>query len=167
MQSLTHARIAITGQQTCHFTNSSIIPNITTRKVFEHIQPPYFEQISSTINNSNANCEGCHDKSKVIYSDSGFSLAANVSHYASRTELVNPTINCSLCHKNSPNASAYWANTIRHPAKSQDDSFCDNCHNTQLRLDLHSQPLVKPNNIHIGFDWQNDDNNEDHSHRNK
>jgi hypothetical protein len=62
-----------------------------------------------------------------------------------------------LCHKNSQNASAYWANLIRHPAKSQNDSFCDNCHNTSLATDLHSRPLVKPNNIHNGFDWQNND----------
>jgi hypothetical protein len=141
-------------------TDASRIPDLTTRKVSEHIQPPYFDQINSTVNNSNANCEGCHDKSKVIYSDSGFSIAANVSHYASRTALVNPTINCSLCHKNSTNASAYWANTIRHPAKSQEDSFCDNCHNTSTATDLHSQPLAKPNDIHKGFDWQNDDNSE-------
>ena len=142
------------------FTNIGIISNITTRKVSEHIQPPYFEQISSTINNSDANCEGCHDKSKITYSDSGLSRAANVSHYASRTDLVKPSINCSLCHKNSLNASAYWANVIRHPAVSQNDSFCDNCHNTTTAPDLHDQTLVKPNNIHIGFDWQNDDDNE-------
>lgn len=73
------------------FTNSSIIPNITTRKVFEHIQPPYFEQINSTLNNSDADCLGCHDKSKVIFQDYGFSLAAKVSHYASSTYLVNPS----------------------------------------------------------------------------
>ncbi|MCX9082111.1 MAG: hypothetical protein OIN83_07925 [Candidatus Methanoperedens sp.] len=142
------------------FTNSTIIYNITTRKVSEHIQPPFFDQINSTVNDSNANCEGCHDKSKVLYSDSGFSRAANISHYASRTDLVKPSINCSLCHKNSQNATAYWANTIRHPARSQEDSFCDNCHNTSNASDLHSKEIVKPNNIHYGFDWQNDDHND-------
>ncbi|PWB55571.1 MAG: hypothetical protein C3F06_02225 [Candidatus Methanoperedenaceae archaeon] len=142
------------------FTNISIISNINKSKVSEHIQPPYFEQINSALVDSNANCEGCHDKSKVVFSDYGFSRAANVSHYASRTDLVRSSINCSLCHKNSQNASAYWANLIRHPAKSQDDSFCDNCHNTTPATDLHSQPLVKPNDIHSGFDWQDDDNND-------
>ncbi len=141
-------------------TNASRIPDLTTRIVSEHIQQPYFDQINSTVNDSNANCDGCHDKSKVVFSDSGFSRAADVSHYASRTDLVKPSVNCSLCHKDSQNASAYWANMIRHPAKSQDDSFCDNCHNTTSATDLHSQPLVKPNNIHYGFDWQNDDQNE-------
>jgi nitrate/TMAO reductase-like tetraheme cytochrome c subunit len=141
-------------------TNTSRIPDLTSRKVSEHIQPPFFEQINSTINNSNANCEGCHDKSKVTFSDIGLSRAANVSHYASRTDLVKPSVNCSLCHKNSTNASGYWANTIRHPARSQEDSFCHNCHNTTTAIDLHSQPLVKPNNIHTGFDWQDDDSSE-------
>ncbi len=142
------------------YTNSSIIPDISIRKVFEHIQPPYYQHISSTINSSNADCRGCHNNSKTSYSDSGLSLAANVSHYASRTNLVNPSINCSLCHKNAVNASNYWANMIRHPAKSENDSFCHNCHNTTAALDLHSQPLTAPVEIHIGFDWQNDDNNE-------
>lgn len=142
------------------YTNSSRFSNITERKVSEHIQPPYYEHINSTINNSNANCQGCHDKSKIVFSDSGLSTAANVSHYASRTALVNPSTNCSLCHKNAQNASEYWANTIDHPARSQNDSFCDNCHNTTGSADLHDLNLTKPNNIHVGFDWQNDDNNE-------
>lgn len=142
------------------FTNSSIIPGITTRKVYEHIQPPFFENIASTRRNSNANCQECHDKSKVTFSDSGLSIAANVSHYASRTGLISPTTNCNLCHMNPENANAYWANMTRHPAKSKEDSFCDNCHNTSTATTLHSQPIFKPSEIHIEFDWQNDDHNE-------
>ncbi|NJD76963.1 MAG: hypothetical protein FIB08_07700, partial [Candidatus Methanoperedens sp.] len=142
------------------YTNLSLILNLSAKKVHEHLQAPYYEQISSTVNSTNADCNGCHDKSKAAYTDSGLSLSANVSHYASKTGLASPSTNCNLCHKDSRNSSSYWANIVRHPARSEDNSFCRNCHNTTLAIDLHSQPLVKPSNIHSGFDWQNDDYNE-------
>jgi hypothetical protein len=138
------------------YTDPSIIPFLTTRKVYEHIPPPYYQEINSIINNSNATCTGCHNMSMANYA-SGFSIDSNVSHYASRTNLVSPTSNCNICHKSPTNASAYWANVVRHPAKSQNNSFCANCHNTTLALDLHSPQLVKPVSIHFGFDWYNDD----------
>lgn len=139
------------------FTAPSEISNLTTRKVYEHIPPPYYQEIDSILNSSNATCTGCHNMSMINYTDSGFSIASNVSHYASRTNLISPTIKCNLCHKNPVNASAYWANLTRHPAKSPNDSFCANCHNTTLAVDLHSQPLVKPSSIHFAFDWDNND----------
>ena len=142
------------------YTNLSIIPVLSLKKVYEHIQPPYYENIASTAKSINADCTGCHDKSKIAYSDSGFSLQANVSHYASKITSVSPSINCGLCHKNFSNANEYWANKIRHPARSSDDAFCDNCHNTTPASDLHSQPLAKPGSIHMWFDWQDDDDNE-------
>jgi hypothetical protein len=140
-----------------NLTDPSVISNLTTKTVYEHIPPPYYQEINSILNNSNATCTGCHNMSMINYTDSGFSIASNVSHYASRINLVSPTINCSLCHKNPTNASAYWANLTRHPAKSSSDSFCANCHNTTRAVDLHSQPLVKAKSIHFGFDWNNND----------
>ncbi|HEY9245326.1 MAG TPA: hypothetical protein VIO11_00620, partial [Candidatus Methanoperedens sp.] len=142
------------------YTNSSLIPNLAAVKIYDHVQPPYYESISSTKNSSKADCNGCHDKSKAAYNDPGLSLSANVSHYATRTNLVSPSIKCSLCHKDARNSSAYWANMTRHPAMSAEDSFCRNCHNTTLARDLHDRPLVKASSIHMGFDWQNDDYNE-------
>ncbi|CAG1009326.1 MAG: hypothetical protein OIN86_06780 [Candidatus Methanoperedens sp.] len=136
-------------------TNLSVIPDLITKKIYEHIPPPHYQEIDSTLNSSNATCTGCHNKSMVSYTDPGFSTVSNVSHYASITNLTGPTINCGLCHK-SP-ANAYWANVVRHPARSQNDSFCANCHNTTLAVDLHSQQLVKPMSIHFGFDWNNKD----------
>jgi hypothetical protein len=137
------------------YTNSSLISNLTTRKVFNHIPNPDSQSASSTLNNSSADCRACHDKSKINYSDSGLSIAANVSHYASRTNLVSPTIDCSLCHKNPANATTYWANVTRHPARTQDISFCDNCHYTSfLSPDFHSIAPLKAKRVHNDFDWQ-------------
>jgi len=61
------------------YTNMSLISNLTTRKVINHVPSPGTSQYASSVkNNSTADCIGCHDKSKVIYSDSGLSLLANV-----------------------------------------------------------------------------------------
>jgi hypothetical protein len=137
------------------YTNSSLIPYLTTRRVTNHIPSPGSTQFASSIvNNSSADCKGCHDKSKVTYFDSGLSLIANVSHYASRTNLVSPTANCDLCHKNPINASAYWANLTRHPAKTQ---ICENCHNNEMLSppDFHGSAPLKIKRVHVDFDWQN------------
>lgn len=137
-------------------TNLSLISNLSTIKVFNHIPYPEGKNASSIVNNYGADCRVCHDNSKVIYSDPGLSVAANVSHYASLTNLVSPTLNCNLCHKNTLNSSLYRANLTRHPARTQEVSFCDNCHNTSfLSNDFHSSAPLKIERVHYnGFDWQ-------------
>jgi cytochrome c553 len=50
-----------------NFTDPSKISNLTTRKVYEHIQPPYYQEINSILNSSNATCTGCHNMSRINY----------------------------------------------------------------------------------------------------
>ena len=139
------------------YTNSTRIANLTKRPVAEHLQPPYYEDINSTVVSSNATCLGCHNNSLISFNDTGFNLSANISHYASTTDLVTPTVQCTLCHKDATNASLYWASQIRHPAKPGNYTFCDNCHNTSTSTTFHKKPIVKPYDIHRGFDWKDDD----------
>ncbi|MCL7414386.1 MAG: hypothetical protein M8353_12375, partial [ANME-2 cluster archaeon] len=90
----TPAGLTITGTQ----------PNIT----LQHI--PDMND-SSTIwtdyQSGNADsCTYCHNKSIITHIEPIINGSAdetdhsNVSHYGSKTELVTPTTNCDLCHKN-------------------------------------------------------------------
>ncbi|MFA4837339.1 MAG: hypothetical protein WC749_14890, partial [Dehalococcoidia bacterium] len=64
------------------------------------------------------------------------------------------------------NSTEWSANLTRHPAKSQNYTFCANCHNTTNATTFHAQPLRVVYSIHGGvgtgggFDWENDDWNE-------
>ncbi|MDP2845230.1 MAG: hypothetical protein Q8N79_04040, partial [Candidatus Methanoperedens sp.] len=154
-------------------TNTTIKTDLNKKKVAEHIQYDYYENISSTRNNSAVNCTFCHNKSLLTINDTAsINVRSNVSHYATNTSLVKPTTNCNYCHKNAANASKYYANVTRHPAKTQDVSYCKYCHNTSANtnaISFHSQSLDHrfgntssihggPGSINYwGFDWEEDD----------
>ncbi|TFH47409.1 MAG: hypothetical protein E4G94_00110 [ANME-2 cluster archaeon] len=135
-------------------------PNIT----LEHV--PNINSSTEVITQYAINCTDCHNNSITSHLEPEWGLAnendhSNVSHYGSKTNLITPTVQCTLCHKNATNGQE-WGNAtqIRHPAKSSEYTFCDNCHNTTPANDFHNQSLVKPGDIHSYFDYQNDDNNE-------
>ncbi len=151
-------------------TNTTIKTELNKKKVSEHIQLTY-ENITSTRNNTAVNCTYCHNKSLLGFTDTAsLNINSNVSHYADKSALVSSTTNCSFCHKNAANASKYYANITRHPARTQEFSYCRNCHNNTNASSLHSQSLEfqfgAKASIHggttgtanyWGFDWEGDD----------
>ncbi|MCX9025625.1 MAG: carboxypeptidase regulatory-like domain-containing protein, partial [Candidatus Methanoperedens sp.] len=148
-------------------SNATINNDITKKKIYNHIPGNYTTdnfKIASDFWNPSVNCTLCHTKSTVYFNVTFTAvnpLAANVSHYANTSNLFTPTINCTLCHKSPANATEWYANITRHPAKTQALSFCANCHNNTNATTLHSQPLRIPMVIHGGFetgggfDWEN------------
>ena len=101
-------------------------------------------------------CLGCHIKNLVSYSDpDGIgNISSNTSHYSQKLSLGG-TDYCIGCHIN--NTDTWNSTQIRHPAKSQSDSFCTNCHNSNPASSLHDTVLKKDRSIHFGFDWEGDD----------
>jgi hypothetical protein len=175
---------------TTNFTspNSTLQNDTTRKKTYNHIPAEYTITVTAGLGYKitsdfwvapgEINCITCHNKSKANFTDSITPtdyLAANVSHYANTSNLVTPSKNCTLCHKTPATASDWYANVTRHPAKSQNITFCANCHNTNATnaTSLHSEPLFYSYSIHggmsetypnltydRGFDWENDDYNE-------
>lgn len=104
-------------------------------------------------------CITCHNMSLVAYSDpDGLGNASsNTSHYSKKLD-IGSTDYCIGCHINTSNT---WnATQVRHPAKSQTDSFCTNCHNSNPATSLHDARLKNERSVHYGFDWENDDSSE-------
>ncbi len=172
---------------TTNFTSPNITlqNEITRKKTYNHIPynytlsgpTGYGYKITSDYWNTSVNCTACHSKSTVYFNvtfTTTNSLAANISHYANKSNLISPTKTCTLCHKSPENSTNWYANLTRHPAKSQNVSFCANCHNTNDTnvTTFHSQPLFYSYSIHggmsqlpfltfdRGFDWEKDDYNE-------
>ncbi len=164
--------IITTGCLACHnrtvnltYTDAGRRADLTYNKVYDHIQKPYAESLYSDAWDPGVNCTACHKKSMGIFNDSGAvnaTIYSNISHYATNTNLIKPSTNCSLCHQ-SPGVNATWyANLTRHPAKSRNYTFCANCHNSTNATTLHSRPLIWTPTIHgyqgnAGFDWEGDD----------
>ncbi|MDF1533976.1 MAG: hypothetical protein P1P69_05675 [Methanosarcinaceae archaeon] len=160
----------ITNCTDCHLQLTDLnLTDSTRRSDLNNSMVSEHQQFGDDITASpagNESCQWCHNKSMGSYTDPDAAsnatdaLAALVSHYA-----VIPTINttdCSNCHKNTANATI-WNVTekqVRHPAKSNDGAFCDNCHNTSSALSFHSSDLRLNKYLHIIFDWENDDDNE-------
>ena len=106
-------------------------------------------------------CTYCHNKSITNHTEPEFGAAnetdhSNVSHYGSRTDLVTPTTNCDLCHKNAT-TGLEWGNAtqgLRHPVNKSVD-FCGNCHGSGDTF--HTPNMSYAADIHtIGFDWEGD-----------
>ncbi|MCX9013167.1 MAG: hypothetical protein OIN66_18860, partial [Candidatus Methanoperedens sp.] len=143
---------------------------------YDHIQQPYAESIYADYYNPAVDCYLCHNKSTVYFNvtfTTANPLKANISHYANKSNLISPTTNCTLCHKSQANATAWYANLTRHPAKSQDVGFCANCHNSTNITTFHDYPLNYTPAIHggisnvsgvnesfDGFDFEHDDYND-------
>ncbi|MCX9026032.1 MAG: hypothetical protein OIN85_08070, partial [Candidatus Methanoperedens sp.] len=169
-----------TGCVACHnattdlsYTDAGRVNDLGEKKIYNHIPEAYTTdsfKIFSGVWNTSVDCAACHIKSMGVFNLSGFyinggdatdAIHSNISHYATNTSLIKPSTNCSLCHKSSANATEWYANITRHPAKSQ---ACGNCHNdtNNNATTLHSQPLRIPMVIHGGwatgggFDWEND-----------
>ncbi len=155
--------------------NATLRNDTTIKKIYNHIPMAYTTdsfKIASDFWDTSVNCTACHNKSTVYFNVTFTAvnpLAANVSHYANKSNLITPTLNCTLCHKSPANSTEWYANLTRHPAKTQALTFCANCHNSSDKTNatsLHSQPLRIPMVIHGGwgtgpaFDWENDDFNE-------
>ncbi len=146
-------------------SNFTLMTELTGRKVIDHIQQSHAESIYTDTYNPSVNCTTCHNKSKVSFTDSitpADPVSANVSHYSNYSDLITPSKNCTLCHQSPANASSWYANLTRHPAKSQNYTFCANCHNSSTIVTFHNQPLVWTPTIHgfqdnRGFDWEGDD----------
>ncbi|MCL7413894.1 MAG: cytochrome c3 family protein, partial [ANME-2 cluster archaeon] len=128
----------------------------------EHI--PYGLNDSSDIT-AGYNCSAsCHNSSltphiEPINGTRNETDLSNVSHYGSLTSTnisaVQPTTDCSLCHKNTTNALV-WGNVtqIRHPV-NKSASFCANCHGSGDSL--HDTNISFAGDIHTwGFDWEGD-----------
>ena len=101
-------------------------------------------------------CTGCHIKNLVSYSDpDGIgNISSNTSHYSKKIS-IGSTDYCIGCHVNT---SDTWNSTqVRHPAKSQLNNFCTNCHNSNPATSLHDAVLKSERSIHADFDWENDD----------
>ncbi|MCZ7406029.1 MAG: cytochrome c3 family protein [Candidatus Methanoperedens sp.] len=172
--------IIVTGCVACHnatvnltYTDTLRFNDLSAKKIYNHIPANYttdIYKITSDFWNSSVDCAACHIKSMGGFNTSGFYISggdatdaiySNISHYATNTSLIKPSTNCSLCHKSSANATDWYANLTRHPAKTQAVSFCANCHNDTNATTLHFQPLRLPWVIHGGwktgggFDWEN------------
>jgi PGF-pre-PGF domain-containing protein len=188
--------IIITGCVACHnatynltYTDADRINDLSARKIYNHIPYNYTIEVTAGLGykitsdlNSSVDCAACHIKSMGGFNTSGFYISggdaidaiySNISHYATNTSLIKNSTNCSLCHKSPANATEWYANLTRHPAKSQD---CGNCHNksTNANDTFHSQPWFYSYSIHggidvpsltydRGFDWEQDDFNESNS----
>ncbi|MBW6518972.1 MAG: hypothetical protein K0A89_10790, partial [ANME-2 cluster archaeon] len=149
----------------CHVNGR---PNGST---FNDTIPVAIEHVPSGLNDSTDlttgyNCSAsCHNNSLTPHIEPfngtrSETDLSNVSHYGNLSTVsisaVQPTTDCTLCHKNTTNAPS-WGNAtqIRHPAANSSGSFCANCHGTDTTF--HAENLSSASDIHtFGFDWEGD-----------
>ena len=122
--------------------------------------PPiiYAHYPNSTTLKTNMNGEGrcidCHNNSidphrndtaeKVI----GNTIFANVSHYGTMTDLINPTEDCSICHNTTPDNATKWGGALQNnhgnfTNEADPDDGCSVCHTNDevTPVDFHAVNL--------------------------
>ncbi|MCK5659862.1 MAG: hypothetical protein KAH86_00780, partial [Methanosarcinales archaeon] len=150
----------------CHTSNNTLY---SAPAVYEHI--PGNTSIFPTIGYGTlTTCVFCHNNSiNTTYTEPAFgsfepavgdnSSDAIVAHYGLNTSLLTPTTDCNLCHRGSiANVTDYnvTESSIRHPAKTNESTFCKNCHG-QPTSSFHNDAMdYGQGDIHMSFDWEND-----------
>jgi parallel beta-helix repeat protein len=99
-------------------------------------------------------CVDCHNNSidphrndtaeKII----GNTIFANVSHYGTMTDLINPTEDCSICHNTTPDNATKWGGALQNDHgnftnEADPDDGCSVCHTNDevTPVDFHAANL--------------------------
>ncbi|MCL7414211.1 MAG: hypothetical protein M8353_11480, partial [ANME-2 cluster archaeon] len=144
----------------CHvdgIPKDNTISGTQPKNTIEHV--PDINTVTSIFTKGAINCVYCHKKDITPHIEptrgsANETDASNISHYGDNANLITPTSNCEICHKDTTNASI-WGNPpqVRHPVNKSID-FCRNCHGSGDTF--HNETISSAAAIHYGFDWEDD-----------
>ena len=114
-------------------------PNSTTLKTNIIGEGSCMDCHNNSINQSHVDTKG-----QILNN----TLASNISHYGTTTDLINPTEDCSICHNTTPENAVKWGGALQNKHgnftdESNPNDGCFVCHtnDNQTPVDLHAANL--------------------------
>jgi parallel beta-helix repeat protein len=130
--------------------SASYPPNRLPPIIYAH----YPNSTTLETNMSHGRCLDCHNNSiNQDHADThgqklNNTLASNISHYGTTTDLIYPTEDCSICHNTTTDNATKWGGTVQNQHgnftnESDPDDGCYVCHTNDDKtpVDFHAANL--------------------------
>lgn len=130
--------------------SASYPPNRLPPIIYAH----YPNSTTLETNMSHGRCLDCHNNSiNQDHADThgqklNNTLASNISHYGTTTDLINPTEDCSICHNTTPDNAIKWGGAVQNQHgnftyEADQDDGCYVCHTNddKIPVDFHAANL--------------------------